>query len=102
MLRTTVRMLVFGSVLSTVVVLGAPSAQANAVPVARQPAVMVAATTDNPPTQDCISMVSFVLGGLAARSGAAAWTVGQGAIYANIGAALGNITNVAASNSCLS
>jgi len=99
-LRTTVRLLVIGLALS-IIALGAPS-QASANPVAPQSTVMVAAETDNPPVDDCLSMATFVLGGLAVRAGAAAYAVGQGAIYANAGSVIGNILDVGSSYDCVS
>jgi hypothetical protein len=101
MLRNAVRMLVVGLALSTMA-LGAPSAQASVRPVTKQqPIVLMAAKTGNPPTGDCISMATLVLGGLAVRAGASAYTVGRGAIYANSSSLIGSITGVVSSYSCL-
>lgn len=100
MLRIAVRTLVFGLVLS-IVTFGVPIA-ASASPAVRQSTVMVAAETDNPPTQDCLSMTAFVLGGIAVRAGAGAYAVGQGAIYANAGSLIGNILDIGSSYRCVS
>jgi hypothetical protein len=78
------------------------SSPASAAPATKpQSIVTTAYVTGNPPTEDCLGMASFVLGGLAARAGAAAWTIGEGAIQANLGSVLGYIGGVTGSYRCL-
>lgn len=86
MLRTIARVLVSGLV-AAIIALGVPGFQASA-------------HADEPPTGDCVTMVTLVLGGVAIRSGAVAYAVGEGAIYANAGSLISTVTGIASSYNC--
>lgn len=104
MIRNSFRVLVLGLALS-IVALFALSSPANAAPkpVANtQPTIVTTAyVTGNVPTEDCITTASLILGGVAIRAGAAAWTVGNGAITANAASLIDRFTSIIPAYHCL-